>query len=170
MSLRSRFSNLFRSRRLSNEIDEELESHMAEAIENGRAPSEVQKAFGSSLRHREASRDVRLLTWLDSLRADCIFGWRQLVKRRTTSAAAILSLALATGACTAAFRLVDAILLRPMPVAHADRLYAMLLRGVGPDGSVRTSDSNEYPQFLAMRTAVKEDADLVAASGVDRTD
>ncbi len=57
-----------------------------------------------------------------------------------------------------------------MPVAHADRLYAMLLRGVGPDSYVRTSDSNEYPQFLAMRAAVKGDAELVAASGVDRTD
>ena len=66
---------------------------------------------------REESRDIRLVTWLDSLRADAVFGWRQLMKKKVTSAAAILSLALAIGACTWAFRLIDALLLRPLPVA-----------------------------------------------------
>ena len=47
------------------------------------------------------------MAWLDSLRADAVFGWRQLL-RKGTSAAAILSLALAIGACTSAFRLIDA--------------------------------------------------------------
>jgi hypothetical protein len=39
--------------------------------------------------------DVRLIAWLDSLRADAVFGWRQLMKKKATSAAAVLSLALA---------------------------------------------------------------------------
>jgi len=143
---------------------------MEEAIANGRDPEEVRRAFGSMVRHREESRDIKLAVWLDSLRADMVFGWRQLVKKPATSAAAILSLALAIGACTSAFRLLDALLLRPMPVAHANRLYAMNLRGTGPDGSLRDSDSNEYPQFLMMRASVKEDAELIAASWVDRAD
>jgi predicted permease len=170
MSIRSRLTNLFRPDRLNTELEEELQSHIDEAIAQGREPHEARKAFGSPLRHREASRDVKLLTWLDSLYADLIFGWRQLLKRRTTSAAAILSLALAIGACTSAFRLVDAILLRPLPIAHPDRLYAMLLHGTGPDGSIRSSDSNEYPQFLLMRNAVKQDAELVAVGWTDRVD
>jgi putative ABC transport system permease protein len=43
---------------------------------------------------------------LGSLRADVLFGWRQLMKRKVATGAAVLSLALAIGACTAAFRLV----------------------------------------------------------------
>jgi predicted permease len=170
MSLWSRIANLFRADKLSSEIDEELKSHLDEAIEHGRDPDEARRAFGSMVRHRERSRDVRLIVWLDSLHADWVFGWRQLRKKPATSAAAVVSLALAIGACTSAFRLVDALLLRPMPVAHPHRLYAMNLRGTGPDGSLRDSDSNKYPQFLLMRAAVKADAELIAASWVDRAD
>src|SRR5712691_9310373 len=107
MSLWSRIANVFRGDRLSRDIDEELESHIAEAIEQGRDPAEVRKAFGSALRQREESYDIRLIPWLDCLAADAIFGWRQLKKNKMTSAAAILSLALAIGACTSAFRLID---------------------------------------------------------------
>ena len=124
MSLLSRIANVFRSDRLSREIDEELQSHIADAIEDGRDPAEALRAFGSALVRREESREIRLVPWLDSLRADAVFSWRQLMKRKTSSAVAALSLALAFGACTAAFRLIDAMLLRPLPVAEPGRLYA----------------------------------------------
>ncbi|MCU1272804.1 MAG: hypothetical protein JWO48_235, partial [Bryobacterales bacterium] len=170
MSLWSRFANVFRGDRLSREIDEELQSHIQEAIEQGRDPAEVRKAFGSALRQRDESRDVRVIAWLDALRADAVFGWRQLRKKKVTSGAAILSLALAIGACTSAFRLIDALLLRPLPVADPDRLYAMFCQGMGPDGTIRASDSNEYPQFRQMRAAVKDQAELIAVSWAERTD
>jgi putative ABC transport system permease protein len=93
MSFWSRLGNVFQPDRLRREIDEELESHIAQAIDEGRDPAEARRAFGSLLRHREESRDVRLLGRLDSLRADVVFGWRQLTKRKVTSAAAVLSLA-----------------------------------------------------------------------------
>ena len=123
MSLWSRIANVLRGDRLSREIDEELQSHIQEAIEQGRDPAEARKAFGSALSHLDESHDIRVFPWLDSLRADAIFGWRQLKKNKVTSAAAILSLALAIGACTSAFRLIDALLLRPLPVADPDNLY-----------------------------------------------
>jgi putative ABC transport system permease protein len=170
MSLWSRITNVFRSDGLISEIEEELKSHIAEAIENGRDPAEARKAFGSLTRHREESRDIRLSAWLDSVRADTIFGWRQLLKKRVTSAAAILSLALATGTCTAAFRLIDALLLRPMPVAAPSDLYAMLTLGTDPSGKWRIGESNEYPQFRAMRAATKDDAELIAVSYLERVD
>src|SRR5260370_4443507 len=129
MSLWSRIVNVVRGDRLSREIDEELQSHIEEAIEQGREAGEARRAFGSPLRQREASRDMRVIAWLDSLRADVIFGWRQLMKNKVTSAAAILSLALAIGACTAAFRLIDAMLLRPLPVADAERFYVVAFQG-----------------------------------------
>src|SRR5882757_10704996 len=129
MSWWSRITNVLRGDRLSREIDEELESHIEEAIQQGRDPVEARRAFGSPLRQREASRDMRVVAWLDSVRADAVFGWRQIMKKKVTSAAAILSLALAIGACTSAFRLIDALLLRPLPVAGADRLYAVAFEG-----------------------------------------
>src|SRR5579872_2239907 len=146
MSLWSRIANVFRGERLNREIDEELEAHIEEATARGRDPVEARRALGSTLRHRESSRDVRLLSWLESLRADAIFGWRQLNKTKVTSLAAILSLALAIGACTSAFRLIDALLLRPLPVANPERLHVIAFEGTGPDGKM-TYDSCSYPMF-----------------------
>jgi len=56
---------------------------------------------------------LRVIEWLESLRADSAYGLRRLTKTKMTSAAAIVSLALAIGACTCAFRLIDALLVRP---------------------------------------------------------
>src|SRR5579859_1779013 len=133
MSLWSRLTNVFRGDRLTREIDEELQSHIEEAIEQGRDPAEARRALGPELRWREESRDVRLVAWLDSLRADAVFGWRQLLKRKVTSAAAILSLGLAIGSCTSAFRLIDALLLRLLPVAAPEQLYGLYRVGIGPE-------------------------------------
>jgi len=164
MSLWSRIANVFRGERLGREIDEELQSHIEEAIEQGRDPEEARKAFGSALRRREETRDVRLIAWLDSLRADAVFGWRRLRKSKVTSAAAILSLALAIGACTSAFRLIDALLLRPLPIAHPERLYAMSREGIGFDGKQSYYESWAYPSFRLMRAGAKDQAELIAMS------
>src|SRR5215472_4533373 len=170
MSLWSRIANVFRGDRLSREIDEELQSHIEEAVEHGRDPVEARRAFGPALRLREESRDAKLITWLDSLRADAIFGWRQLMKNKVASAAAILSLALGIGACTGAFRLVDALLLRPLPVTDTNRLYVLARQGIDPGGHFRTTDSTEYPTFQLERAAVKDQAELIAVSYADRAD
>src|SRR5580704_8856697 len=164
MSLWSRIANLFRGDNLSCEIDEELQSHIEDAIGHGRDPAEVQRAFGSPLRHREHSRDIRLLPWLDSLRADAVFGWRQLLKRKVTSAAAILSLALGMGACLSAFRLIDALLLRPLPVADPGQLYAISRSGAGLDRKTQLLDYFSYPAFSQMQAAAKNQARLIVLS------
>lgn len=169
MALWSRIGNVFRGARLTREIDEELEAHIAEAVEQGRDPDEARRAFGSALRHRENSRDVRIATWLDSLRADAVFGWRQLRKNRVASTVAVLSLALALGACAAAFRLIDALLLRPLPVAHPERLYALYHDTLGADGTPRRIHTYEYPVIREMRAAVKDAAELIAISNARPT-
>ena len=170
MSLWSRMANVFRGERLNREIDEELQAHIEESVAAGRDPAEARRAFGSPLRYREGSRDVRLIGWLESLRADAVFGWRQLAKTKMTSAAAILSLALAIGACTAAFRLIDALLLRPLPVAHPERLYDLAKQGIGPDGRPQLFEGWAYPDFQLMRAAVKNQAELIAISYAEPVD
>lgn len=111
-----------------------------------------------------------LRTWLESLRGDAAYGWRQLKKHKVTSAAAILSLALGIGACTSAFRLVDAFLLRPLPVAAPDRLYFLSRQGLDWDGKPGIDQECQYPLFLQMRAAVKDRAELLAFSYADRVD
>ena len=170
MSLLRRIVNVFRGEHVNREIDEELEAHVAEAMASGRDADEARRALGSALRHREESRDARIVTWLDSLRADTVFGWRQLNKTKLTSATAILSLALAVGACTAAFRLIDALLLRPLPVVRTARLYLPYRSGIGWDGKPETFDGWAYPAFQQMRAVVKEQADLLAISYGERVD
>src|SRR5271170_4305683 len=112
MSIWSRVANAFR-RQVDDDIDEELQSHFDEAEADGRDPAHTSRVFGSRLRAREAVRDVIVSPWLESLIADAVFGFRQLLKHKTVSAAAILSLALGVGASMAAFRLIDALFLRP---------------------------------------------------------
>jgi predicted permease len=161
MSWIGRFTNLFRRGRLDEEIAEELGSHVEEAIEQGRSAEEARKAFGNALLQRERSRDIKLLPWLESLASDAVFGWRQLGKRSAVSAAAILSLALAIGATTAAFRLVDAVLLRTLPVAHPDRLFNLAATYIDRDGRPDYHDDFDYPTFRQYGEAVADRADLM---------
>jgi predicted permease len=165
MSWWSRVANVFRGDRVSREIDEELAAHIAEAIEAGRDPVEARRAFGGMLRNREESRDVRLVAWLEAVRADAVFGWRQIWKKKATSAAAILSLGLGIGACMSAFRLIDALLLRPLPVASPERLYSVSFESPGAmDRVMSTYDSCSYPMFQRMRAAIQEEGEAIAVS------
>ncbi len=113
---------------------------------------------------------MRLAAWVDSLRSDLLFGSRRLRKTKVTSAAAILSLALAIGACISAYQLIDALLLRPLPVSHPDLLYALSRAGFHNLGKVTTYDGWEYPVFTQMRTAVTKEANVIAISYAERVD
>ena len=170
MSLWSRISNAVHGERLNREIDEELQSHMEEAIASGRDPKEAHRAFGSALRVGEASRDFRVAGWLESLIADLRFGWRQLGRNKVASAAAVLSLALGIGSCVAAFRLIDALLWRPLPISGSSRLYVLSRKLIGPEGRPIEDGYWATPDLNLMRDAVKDQADLIAISDADRTD
>ena len=170
MSLWSRIANALRGERLNREIEEELQAHVEEAIASGRDPNEARRAFGSVLRAREASHSIRAAGWLDSLLADLRFGWRQLCRNKVTSIAAVLSLALGIGSCVAAFRLIDALLWRPLPISGSSKLYALSRRMIGFNGRPLEDGYWATPEFRLMRDAVKDQADLIAISDADPTD
>src|SRR5580692_2504166 len=83
MSLWSRLINVFRGDALSREIGEEFEDHIAAAVADGEDAGHARRRFGNSGSRFEASRDIRLIPWLDSLRGDTVFAWRQLKKRKS---------------------------------------------------------------------------------------
>jgi predicted permease len=170
MSLWTRIGNVFRGDSLNRELNEEFEAHIAEAVASGRDENEARRAFGSYLRQREASRVSSVAGWLDGLWADAIFGWRQLRRNRITSAAAVLSLALAMGACVSAFRLIDALLWRPLPVAAPERLFAISRDELTFEGKPQNFDGWAYPDYELMRDAARGQAELIAVSYADRMD
>lgn len=171
MSLLSRIRNVFQKGRLQRELDEELADHIDEAIRAGRSRAEAERALGNVFRHRENSMDIKMAVWLESLRADVVFGFRQLRQRPAVTGAAILSLALAIGAVNTAFRLTDAVLLRPLPVAEPQSLRVVTF-GVMDEatGKEEEGDSFSYPQFAQMRDAVKDAADLFVVAYAGRQD
>jgi len=170
MSLWSRISNAVRGERLNREIEEELQSHIDEAIASGRDPKEAHRAFGSVLRAHDASYSIRAAGWLQSLLADVRFGWRQLCRNQVTSSAAVLSLALGIGSCVAAFRLIDALLWRPLPISGSSRLYVLSRKLTGPEGKPIEDGYWATSDFNLMRDAAKDQADLIAISDADRTE
>ena len=170
LSLWSRISNAVRGERLNREIEEELQSHIDEAIASGRDPKEAHRAFGSALGTREASHSIRAAGWLESLLTDVSFGWRQLCRNKVTSFAAVFSLALGIGSCVAAFRLIDALLWRPLPISNSSNLYVLSRKMTGFEGKPVEDGHWATPDFNLMRDAVKDQADLIAISDAERTD
>src|SRR5580693_4310437 len=123
MSWFSRLANVFRSDRLNHDLENEIRFHLdsraAEFRRRGMTSAEARAArrrLENESLARETSCDVKLLPWLDSIVRDTRYGSRMLCKSPIVTAAAILSLALAIGACTAAYSLIDALILRPLPV------------------------------------------------------
>ena len=135
--------------------------------DSGLTPGAAQRRFGNQLHLREESRDIKLAAWVDSLRADVVFGWRQLHKQRTASAASILSLALAIGAATAAFRLVDAVLLRPLPVAEPERLYFVATTYFDREGRPDYRDHFDYPTYRRYRELITDRAEPMVVGSVN---
>src|SRR6476659_7934810 len=117
MSLWTRVANAFRSARVNREIDEELAAHVAEAMASGRDAAEARRALGSPLRHREESRDARLVGWMADFTQDLRYALRTLVRRPGFAAVALLTLALGSGATTVMFTVMRGVLFKPVPFA-----------------------------------------------------
>jgi predicted permease len=110
-------------RRAEEEMEEELAFHLEmESRRKGLTGTEARAAFGGVEQVKEQCRDVRGLSLLEDLCRDARYGFRVLRKSPVFSAVAILSLAIGIGANTAVFTLVDAVLLRLLPVKNPEQL------------------------------------------------
>ena len=98
---------------------------------------------------------------LGSLFQDARFGVRILAKEPGVTAAAVLSLSLAIGACTAAFSLIDALMLRPLPVPEAHRLVGFTYQPVRALQGGRLEDDHfSYSLLGRFRQAAGGQVDL----------
>src|SRR5579875_1914768 len=153
------------------ELEEEMRLHQElrtqANIEQGMPPDEAryaaQREFGNALLLRERSRDLWGWRWLEELFQDLRFGLRQLRRNPGFTAVAIITLALGIGANTAIFSVVNAVVLRPLPYPHSDRLvwiaeYVPALKSEGASGGdyVDWKDQNHtLDQIAAYDTAYR---------------
>jgi putative ABC transport system permease protein len=130
---RSFLRNLFLSRGVEAELDQEVHSHLelliAENIRAGMKPREAERAarveLGGIEQVKEDVREQQMGNWLRSVLSDCRYGFRQLRKNPGATAVMVFTLALAIGATTAIFSVVYGVLLRPLPYPDANRIMAV---------------------------------------------
>lgn len=92
----------------------------------------TQRAFGNGARWHERLRELWQFRTLENLLRDVSFSARLLRKSPGFTAVALLTLALGVGANTAVFSLINALLLRPLPVPHAEQLAVLRMEEGGP--------------------------------------
>jgi len=122
---------LFARKRMEIELDKELrfhfESQVADKVRSGIPESEARRLtrleFGGIEQIKEDCRERRGTLWLESIVRDVRYSLRRLCEVPVFSCMVVLTLALGLGANTAIFSLVQAILLRSLPVADPSRLY-----------------------------------------------
>ncbi|PYO25825.1 MAG: hypothetical protein DMD73_13725, partial [Gemmatimonadetes bacterium] len=81
--------------------------------------------FGNVTHVAEVTREVRAGLWLERLGQDLRYGWRALRRTPAFTTVAVATLALAIGANSAVFTVVNGVLLEPLPFRDPGRLYAV---------------------------------------------
>jgi hypothetical protein len=105
-----------------DEIDEEIQFHLAMKQRDLESAREARLRFGHPATIRVETRAAGVVLWLESLLHDARYSIRQLRKTPVITLAVVVSLTIGIGANTAMFGLVDATLVRPMPVPDPDSL------------------------------------------------
>lgn len=143
-------ASFFRSSRavdadLRDEMAFHLEARTQNLIQRGLPPDVARRQarieFGSVPSHTERAREAAGYMAVRDVVRDLQFGLRMLRRQPGTAAVIVITLALGIGANTAIFSVVDAVLLRKLPVADPDRLWLF-----SDDPSQGTRSSNTPPE------------------------
>ena len=129
-SLLRRSNSLLHEKSNNASLSEELQFHeerrVGENIARGMPAIEAKRSaeaeFGNVVQVVESSYTAPGVTWVENLMQDLRYGVRALVKDRSFTVVAILTLALGIGSCTAIFSLVDAVLFHSLPYGDSEKL------------------------------------------------
>lgn len=126
LQLRSLFKRGCVEQDLSKELRFHLERMVEENVAKGMVPEEAHYAalreLGGVEQIKEECRDMRRMNLIENLIQDLHYGLRMLVKNPGATAVVLLSLALGIGANTAVFSLLNAVVLKGLPVNHPEEL------------------------------------------------
>ncbi len=125
-----RLRNLTRRERIERDIEREFAFHIAEKIEelvaSGRTPEqaalEANRIFGNRTLQKEKTRDIAIHAWIESIAQDAHYAFRTFLRNPSFTVVVIVTLALGIGANTAIFTLMDALILKSLPVREPQHL------------------------------------------------
>jgi putative ABC transport system permease protein len=172
-----RLAFFFRRGQFHRDLEEEMADHVrmkqTDLTGEGMPPDEAQNAarreFGNALLLREESRDAWGFRWLETLLQDLRYGIRQLLRSPGFTAIAIITLALGIGANTAIFSFVDAVLLKPLPYPHPERIVAVCENpqrfGCGPISTLDFLDWKRQNRCFQFLSAFESDTATLTGSG-----
>src|SRR3954467_9521968 len=172
--LAARLRGLFEHKRLERELDDEVRFHLEMQIEDnlkaGMNPEEARYAamrnFGGPEHMKETYRERRSFALVETTLQDLRYAVRTLRKSPGFTLTAVAVLALAIGANTAMFSVVNTVLLRPLPYRSPEQL-AMLWTEI-PSQGVR-EDRSAYWNVEQWRSQSKSFADMAFLDGVSAT-
>ena len=154
-----RLRGLFLKRSLEQELTDEIQSHLEMQIEDnqrlGMSTDEARYAalrkFGGVEQMKEIYRDRRGLPFVETFLRDLGYGGRMLRRTPIITTVAILSLALGIGANTALFSVVDAVLLKTLPVTEPEQLVLFEWQAGRPFRINGASGNSSVPVPPGMR-------------------
>jgi putative ABC transport system permease protein len=141
--------------RFERELDEELTFHLemqtrwheSQGHDHTTAAALAAREFGGATRHREAVFDARGFTWALDVGRDVRFALRSYARTPSFTIVALLTLALGIGTTTAAFSIIDGVLLRDLPYPDADRIVSI----TGRDSLGNTIGAVSAPNYYDWR-------------------